>query len=82
MTDIVHTRVTADRHTTAAGTVVHNVRVNGEVIATRRSAHSYNWCFVKRAGRGDDGAMRWNVTRWSRNSAKRGDEGQIRVMDQ
>lgn len=53
----------------AGRNVVHTVYgYDGEVVATRRSAHRYEFAICRRIGFTDDGTARVVVDRWSRSS--------------
>lgn len=52
----------------AGANIVHHVYVDGEIVATRRSAHRYDFAICRWVGSREDGTRTVIVKRWSRNS--------------
>jgi hypothetical protein len=64
----IESRIATATARDAGRNVVHHVYVNGEIVATRRSAHRYHFAICKWVGSRDDGSRTVVVKRWSRDS--------------
>lgn len=65
----------------AGRNVVHTVEVDGEVVATRRSAHRYSFAIAHWSRNRETGEARIIVERWSRNPKATGSSFAIRIVD-
>ena len=79
MTQISNNPRIVGRARDAGRNVVHTVAVDGEVVATRRSAHRYSFAIARWYGQHGD--RRVIVERWSRSPKSSGASFAIRIED-